>query len=128
MSKFKLHQSYQGEVHILSLTGYMGNAEFCQVDNALGQLRAQNQDRVILDLTKLSFTTSASLARFRGRGREFRRLGGQLKLAGLSPELTRFAEWAGLSAQNALEPDVATALKVMAPGAKRKPRPSPKRK
>lgn len=127
MSEFNLHQTNQGEVHILSLTGYMGNADVCQVENVLGQLRAQNQDQVILDLTKLSFTTSVSLARFRVRGREFRRMGGQLKLAGLSPELTRFAEWAGLSAQNALAPDVAAALKVMAPTPKRK-RPSPNRK
>src|ERR1035441_3352435 len=97
--EFTLEQIKKSGVQILSLNGYMGNDEYSQVDQALTQLLEQKHGRVILDLTKLTFATANSLARLLICGREFRRHGGELKLVGLSPGLSRLAEMAGFSAE-----------------------------
>ena len=126
--EFTLKKIKKGEVQILSLNGYMGNDEFCQVDKALTQLFEQKHERVILDLTSLSFTTIMSLARFFVCWREFRRHGRELKLVGLSPDLSRLAEMAGFNGETDFEPDLATALKEMPELPKRKRRPLPQKK
>lgn len=118
--EFKLQQSTASEARILSLSGYLGNAEFREVAQVLAQLLEQKQRQVVLDLTALSFTTSVSLARFLVCGREFQRHGGQLKIAGLSPELMRLAGMAGFAIKD-FEPDVGTAVQRMAPGIKASP-------
>lgn len=124
MTDFKLQQITEGEVQILSLRGYMGNTEFREVANVLARLLEQKHRQVILDLTTLAFTTTISLARFLVCGREFRRHGGELKLVGLSPELSRLAKMAGFSERKDFEPNLATALKKVAAVTKEKPRQS----
>jgi len=128
MTEFKLQPITKDEVQILSLGGYLGNVEFREVDKALSRLLGQKHGRVILDLTTLTFTTSVSLARLLVCGREFRRHGGELKLVGLSPEISRLAEMAGFSENNDFEPDVATALKKLSQLPKAKPRQSPNKR
>jgi anti-anti-sigma factor len=126
--EFTLKQIKNGEVQILSLSGYMGNDEFCQVDKALVLLLEQKHGFVILDLETLSFATARSLAQFLVCGREFRRHGGELKLVGLSPELSRLAEMAGFKGETNFEPDMTTALTKMAQMPQAKPRQPPKKK
>jgi len=128
ITEFKLRQITEGAVQILSLSGYMGNAEFREVANVLSRLLEQKHRRVILDLTTLAFTTTISLARFLVCGREFRRHGGELKLVGLSPELSRLAKMAGFSEKRDFEPDLTTALKKAAETSKAKPRPAARQK
>lgn len=113
ITEFNLQRIDQGEVQILSLNGYMGNDEFSQVDRELSRLLEQKDRRVILDLGLLSFATTMNLARLRMCGREFRRRGGELKLAGPSPWLSHLAVLAGFDRQKDFEPDVATALKAI---------------
>jgi anti-anti-sigma factor len=126
--EFTLKQIKKGEVQILALNGYMGNDEFGQVDNALALLLEQKHGRVILDLKGLSFVTARSLAQFLVCGQEFRRQGGELKLVGLSPDLSRLAEMAGFNGQKDFEPDLATALKNLCQRSQLKPRQPPKKK
>jgi anti-anti-sigma factor len=114
MTEFKLQHTTAGEVRIVSLCGYMGNAEFCQVDGELATLLKQGHHRVIVDLAQLSFTTSISLARLQVCAREFNRHGGELKFAGLSPFLSRLAGLAGFGKKKHLEADVEGALQAMA--------------
>jgi anti-anti-sigma factor len=111
--EFTLKQIKKGEVRILVLNGCLGNDEFCRVDEALALLLEQKHGCVVLDLKTLSFATARSLAQFLVCGREFRRHGGELKLVGLSHELSRLAEMAGFNAVNDFEPDMATALTKM---------------
>jgi anti-anti-sigma factor len=111
--EFTLEKIKKGKVQILSLNGYMGKDEFGQVDQVLTHLLEQKQGWVILNLTKLTFATANSLARFLICGREFQRHGGELKLVGLSPELSRLAEMAGFSTKKDFEPNVTTALNTM---------------
>ena len=125
--EFKLQQSTSGEARILSLSGYLGNAEFREVAKVLAQLLEQKQRQVVLGLAALSFTTSVSLARFLVCGREFQRHGGQLKIAGLSPWLTRLAGMAGFARKD-FEPDVEVAVQRMAQGIKVTPRLAKNRK
>lgn len=128
ITEFKLRQITEGEVRILSLSGYLGNAEFREVADVLSRLLEQKHRRVILDLTTLAFTTTISLARFLVCGREFRRHGGELKLVGLSPELSRLAKMAGFSERKDFDPDLTTALKKLAQTSKAKPSPAAKQK
>ena len=121
--EFTLKQIKKGKVRILVLNGYLGNDEFCQVAEALALLLEQKHGCVMIDLKTLSFATARSLAQFPVCGREFRRQGGELKLAGLSHELSRLAEMAGFNAANDFEPDMATALTKMSPMHQAMPRP-----
>jgi len=93
----------------------MGNAEFLEVDGELERLFKHGHRRVIVDLALLSFTTSTSLTRLLVRAREFNRRGGELKLAGLSPFLSRLAGMAGAGKSRCVEADVASALRAMSP-------------
>ena len=127
-TEFKLQQITEGEVQILSLRGYMGNAEFREAANVLARLLEQKHRRVSLNLTTLAFTATVSFARFLVCGREFRRHGGELKLVGLSPELSRLAKMAGFGEKKDFEPDLTTALKRLAQAAKPKPSLAAKRK
>ena len=122
-AEFNFQRSNQGEVQILSLRGYMGNAEFCQVEGELAQMLEHHHRRVIVDLARLSFTTSMSLARLLVCAREFNRHGGELKLVGMSPFLGRLAGFAGFGKRKHVETDVMNALKVMSQMPKTKPHP-----
>lgn len=113
ITEFHLEHIERDGVQILCLTGYLGNAEFAQVDALLSPLLAQRHGRVIIDLTTLTFTTTVSLARFLVCGRTFRRRGGALKFVGLSPHLSQIATMAGFDAERDFEPDVPAALQSM---------------
>jgi len=91
----------------------MTNDEFARVDRELAHLLEQEYRRAILDLTLLTSATTMSLARLLVCAREFRRHGGELKLAGLSPWLRRMAEMAGFDRKKDFAADVAAALKAM---------------
>jgi anti-sigma B factor antagonist len=119
---FSLQQINQGEVQILALSGCMSNGEFGRVDQELAHALEQKHRRVILDLALLSSATTMSLARLLVSGREFRRLGGELKLAGLSPWLRHLAELAGFDRENDFAADVPTAFRAMAQPPDAKPR------
>ena len=106
----------------------MGNDEFRRVDRDLAHLREQGHRRVVLDLAKLSFATTMSLARLLVCAREFRRHGGELRMAGLSPFLSHLAVLAGFGRKNDLEADVAAALKAMCLPPSAKPSRPPKKK
>ena len=109
------------------MSGYLGNAEFREVAGVLSRLLEQKHHRVVLDLTTLTFTTTISLARFLVCGHEFRRHGGEMKIAGLSPWLARLAGMAGFAKKD-FEPDVATALQKLAQAPQAKPQSSRNRK
>lgn len=128
MTEFNLRRINRSEVQILSLSGYMGNDEFSRVDRELAHLLEQGHCRVVLDLAKLSFATTMSLARLLVCAREFRRHGGELRMAGLSPFLSRLAMLAGFVRKNDLEADVASAFKAMSRPPGTKPSRPPKKK
>jgi anti-anti-sigma factor len=116
MSTFSLQRQNCGEVQVLSFNGSLDNDASCRVAHVLAHLHEQHHRRVILDLARLSSATTMSLARLLVSAREFHRHGGELKLAGMSSRLARAAELAGFDRGKDFAPDVATALKAMAPG------------
>lgn len=112
-SRFNLQRIHHGDVQILLLSGHLSNDEFGRVDHELVHLLEQKYHRVILDLTLLSSATTMSLARLLICGCEFRRHGGELRLAGLSPCLRHMAELAGFDRKKDFAADVMTALEAM---------------
>lgn len=117
MSTFSVQRMNCGEVQVLSFNGSLDHDAAGRVAHELAHLREQNHRRVILDLAWLSSATTLSLARLLVSAREFHRHGGELKLAGMSARLARAAELAGFDRRKDFAPDVATALKAMAPAA-----------
>ncbi len=113
MSNFNFQRMNQGEVQILSFSGYRDNDASRRVDRELVQLLEQKHRRVIFDLAQLSSATRMSLARLLVCGREFRRHGRELKLVGWSTSLRHMADLEGFDRQKDFAPDVATGLTAM---------------
>jgi anti-anti-sigma factor len=113
MSNFNLQRMNRGDVQILSFSGGLDGDASCRVEKELARLLEQKHRRVILDLALLSSATAMSLARLLVCAREFRRHGGELKLAGMSLSFRRLVELAGFDRRKDFAPDVATALKAM---------------
>ena len=128
MSQFSLQQINQGEVQVVSISGYMGNDEFNCVEKELARLLEQEHRKVILDVTTLSFVTAVSFARLLVCAHEFQRRGGELKLAGLSGSLRRMAELAGFNQKTDFDTDVTVALNSMSQPPDAKPNSRPRRK
>jgi anti-anti-sigma factor len=127
-SQFSLQQINQGKVQILSISGYMGIDECCQVETELARLLEQEHRRVILDLASLSFVTVVSFVRLLVCAHEFQRRGGKLKLAGLSASFRRMAEFAGFNQETDFDTDVTVALQSMSQPPDAKPSSRAKRK
>jgi len=89
---FKIQRINRESFEILSVGGYMGNAECCKLEAELERLHERQRYYVIVDLITLTFITSASLRRLSKQARRFRRAGGELKLAGLPPLAARLVQ------------------------------------
>jgi len=101
-------------MQILSLSGTLNNGDFDRVDRALTNLLEHGQRRAVLDLALLSSATTMSLARLLVCAREFRRHGGELRLAGLFPRVSHWAELAGFDRKKDFVSDTTTALESLA--------------
>lgn len=71
------------DVKIVSVIGYMGNAECRRLVREIERLFQQGSLRIVLDCSKLEFLTTMSLARLLVYGGEFPNKGGEFKLAAL---------------------------------------------
>lgn len=112
---FCVQRSEAGEVQILKIRGRMSNGDFARVELELEQVWEQGCRKVILDLSRLSYATTMSLARLLVCAREFRQRGCELKLAGLSPWLKHLAELAGFERERDFSENSATASQAMSP-------------
>jgi anti-anti-sigma factor len=122
ISTFSLQRVHQGDVEIVAVNGDMGIEEYYQLEKQLRHLLDEEHRRVVLDCKALTFVTGASLARLCLCTREFRRHGGQFRLAGLRPAVNRRAQLVGFDIESELLPDLPAALKSLAPATA----PSPK--
>lgn len=71
---------------------------------------------MVLDCSKLSFGTSASLVRLLKYARCFHLRRGEFKLTGLSAEVTKVARLVKLDEKLDIHPNVAAALQSLSPG------------
>jgi anti-anti-sigma factor len=121
-SSFNLRRASENDVQVVLVSGCMGNNDCHRVEEELRHLLEQKHRRAVLDCGQLAFITSPSLARLFVCAQEFRRHGGQIRLAGLSSVASRMAQLVGFNKKTELQLDVATALKSFSGEAARSPR------
>ena len=114
---FSMQRLNRGDVQIVAVSGYMGNDECHRVEEELTRLLDEEHQRVILECSALTFATAMSLARLLVVARSFHKRTGALRLAGLSPSITRLAQTAGFTNEMELHRDVPAAMKSLAPPA-----------
>jgi anti-sigma B factor antagonist len=75
---------HAGAVEVLNVVGFMDMREVPKFEQALDQLIKAGLCRIVLDLSKLEYISSAGLGTIIGSIREVRRQGGDIKVGGYS--------------------------------------------
>jgi anti-sigma B factor antagonist len=73
-----------GRIDVVTVSGFMDMAEVPKFEKVLDQLIAQGRYHIALDLSDLTYVSSAGLGAIIGRIREVRRHGGDIKVGGYS--------------------------------------------
>jgi anti-sigma B factor antagonist len=72
-------------VSVIRLTGEMGEVETDSLSRALSSLLADNRRRIVLNFCGVSHVSLGGIAKLAERNLRFKSLGGEVKLASLSP-------------------------------------------
>ncbi|NIM19004.1 MAG: anti-sigma factor antagonist [Candidatus Latescibacteria bacterium] len=72
-----------GEVSILQVSGYLDTTTAGELENALYNLLKRDQYKIVVDLSGVTYISSAGWGIFIGEIKEIRSNGGDLKLAGM---------------------------------------------
>ncbi|MCD4814294.1 STAS domain-containing protein [bacterium] len=86
----QINIDYEGanlEIAIIRVTGLIDTDTSRSVSRALEDVIAKKQFKVIMDLSRVDYISSAGWGIFIGELKELRRQGGDLKLACLTPEV-----------------------------------------
>jgi len=105
-----LDVSRQGPASVLRLTGAIGMAEACVLEEQLAQLVGQPGALVVVDLEHLDFLCSSGLGALIDAHSKVRPLKGELRLAGPSPMVQRLLETTRLTHLFEVFPSVDEAL------------------
>lgn len=110
---FRIQRTDRGEIHVVSLNGYMGNSECAQLEDELDQLLEAKHPLVVVDLAGLTFATSAGFDRLERYRRRFRRQDGEFTLAGLPAQFRELAALGGLPDPHDMEGSVFRAIRSL---------------
>ena len=75
------------EISILEVSGYLDTTTAIELENALYGLLKRDQYKVIVDLARVSYISSAGWGIFIGEIKEIRSHGGDLKLTGMTGDV-----------------------------------------
>ena len=84
MKHVQIQSERQGAIEIVNVDGFMDMREVPKFEQALDQLIKAGRCRIVLDLSKLEYISSAGLGTIIGSIREVRRQGGDIKVGGYS--------------------------------------------
>lgn len=96
---------------ILHLDGSLDAYSFPRLESALGELRATQRNKVILDCANLDYISSAALGALIGFARRARENHGDLKLIRLSQKIYNIVELLGFHKILDIFPDMEDAVK-----------------
>jgi anti-anti-sigma factor len=85
-----------GGVVLLEVEGEVDAHTVVELDRALNDLLAQGRSRLVLDASRVGFISSAGLRAITFAQREAQQQGGEVRLFGLSDQVRRVFEMAGL--------------------------------
>jgi len=75
------------EISILEVSGYLDTTTASELENALYGLLKRDQHKIIVDLARVSYISSAGWGIFIGEIKEIRSHGGDLKLTGMTGDV-----------------------------------------
>ena len=75
------------EISILEVSGYLDTTTASELENALYSLLKRDQYKIIVDLARVSYISSAGWGIFIGEIKEIRSHGGDLKLTGMTGDV-----------------------------------------
>lgn len=84
MKQVSIQNEQVGTVEVLTLVGFMDMREVPKFEQALDHLIKSGHSRIVLDLSRLDYISSAGLGTIIGSIREVRRQGGDIKVGGYS--------------------------------------------
>lgn len=99
------------DLDILRLDGALDAYSFPRLEAAMGKLREQHRQRVVLDCAGLDYISSAALGTLIGFARRAREANGDLKLAGLSKKIYTIVELLGFHKILEIYPGVEEAVR-----------------
>jgi len=91
----------QGEIAVVRVTGYVDTTTSHELEKKINAILERRVYNIVVDLSAVDYLSSAGWGIFIGEIREMREQGGDLKLAGMSPDVYEVFEL--LEFQNILE-------------------------
>jgi len=87
----------ENEMYVVEVTGSVDAYTAPVLDKTLNEVLAEGHSRLVLDASQIEFMSSAGLRALTAAQREARRLGGEVRLFGLSGHVRKVFEMSGLS-------------------------------
>jgi anti-anti-sigma factor len=84
------------DVYLVEVTGSVDGHTAPDLDKTLKDLVSQGHSRLLIDASQIAFMSSAGLRALVSAQREARRLGGEVRLSGLTAQVQKLFEVCGL--------------------------------
>jgi anti-sigma B factor antagonist len=104
----------QGKVHIVSVSGSLDALTAPELADAFATLMRDGHSHIVADLRGLEYTSSAGLRVLLGGAKAARQQSGDLRLAGVQPNVAKVLELSGLNSIIKSFPDVPAAVSSFA--------------
>ena len=109
-TNFSIHQSEQDGIQVLGLDGYLDAHTAPNFESAIQQHLEAGRIRIVVDCGKLTYISSAGLGVFMSFIEEIRELGGDIKLASITPKVYQVFEVLGFPDLFQIEADLPAAI------------------
>ena len=105
-------------VIVLALSGSMtmGN-QLQQLESSIQELTKNNQNRIVLDMSKITYLDSSAIGMMVGCHGSLRTSGGQLRLAGVTPRVAAVFKMTGVDKVLSLDPTRDDSVAALSAGA-----------
>ena len=100
----------RGDTTIVTITGSVDSLNADQLSATFAPRIASGRVRLVADFSSVNYTSSAGLRSLLGAVKESRRGGGDLRIAGLQPQVERVLAIAGFTNIVKVFPDVESAV------------------
>lgn len=97
-TNFQIERSDDSGIRILALDGYLDAHTAPQFENAIHDEMQAGHQRLVVDCSRLTYISSAGLGVFMSFIEELREIGGDIKLAAITPKVYQVFEVLGFPA------------------------------
>lgn len=97
-TNFQIERSDDSGIRILALDGYLDAHTAPQFENAIHDEMQAGHQRIVVDCTRLTYISSAGLGVFMSFIEELREIGGDIKLAAITPKVYQVFDVLGFPA------------------------------